>query len=450
MSSDRPEKPKPKRAKATPDDAVATPAEGAGPTDAELEAQAEIDARAEMDAQASPDDDPETAARKAQRRAELEEARQAKLAKASAKEQERAARAAERARRAVMREEREKANEIIRAEREAAQAEREAAKAARDAAKAEREAAIEKEKADRAARIAAITAEREAREAASLAARKRRQMTPEELAEAQAYANSEPPPRTSVWAFQLRVIKALVLRDMGARFGTRSRLSYLWALLNPILLMIGLIIVFSLRARVSPPNLPLLIFTMTGYPIWFGFYGMWGEISGADRDPNMLMFPQVTVLDLILARFVLELATSTVVYLLLVTGTILIGRVEFPSDFMGLMFAYWGCCWLGFAFGLCICALKRFVPMVEEWMMPVRRMGIFLSGVIFTATSLPSWMLPYLSWNPLFRAIEIARECWHPAYQSPIATPMYVFMCAFALTALGITVERITRRYAGE
>ncbi len=82
--------------------------------------------------------------------------------------------------------------------------------------------------------------------------------------------------------------------------------------------------------------------------------------------------------------------------------------------------------------------------------MPVRRMGIFMSGVIFTAATLPGWMLPYLAWNPLFRAIEIARECWHPAYQSPIATPMYVFLCAFALTALGITAERLTRRYAGE
>ena len=82
--------------------------------------------------------------------------------------------------------------------------------------------------------------------------------------------------------------------------------------------------------------------------------------------------------------------------------------------------------------------------------MPVRRMGIFISGVIFTATTLPGWMLPYFSWNPLFRAIETAREAWHPSYHSPISDPGYVILCAFGMTALGIVAERITRRYSGE
>jgi ABC-type polysaccharide/polyol phosphate export permease len=134
----------------------------------------------------------------------------------------------------------------------------------------------------------------------------------------------------------------------------------------------------------------------------------------------------------------------------MVIGTILIGRVEIPDNPMGLMFAYWSCVWLGAAFGLLICAIRRFMPMFEEWIMPLRRMGIFISGVIFTATTLPGWMLPYFSWNPLFRAIEIARESWHSGYSSPISDPGYVFLCAFGLTAVGIVAERITRRYAGE
>jgi capsular polysaccharide transport system permease protein len=113
------------------------------------------------------------------------------------------------------------------------------------------------------------------------------------------------------------------------------------------------------------------------------------------------------------------------------------------------MFSYWACTLLGFGFGLGIAAIKRFVPMIEEWMMPVRRMGIFVSGVIFTAQSLPSWMLDYLSWNPLFRAIELARQCWHPSYRSPIASASYVFLCVFGVITFGLAAERITRRYAG-
>jgi capsular polysaccharide transport system permease protein len=408
-----------------------TSATGDAPlSEAELDAQAEADARADLEAQDEAGDSDETAKQKAERRAQLIAEREAKLASRSAKEQDRARRAAERAKRAVLREERDKKNAVFRAERTAKLAESERAKN------------------ERQAKIAEIAAARAAREAAIEAARKRRALTPEEQAEMLAYAESAPPPRPSVWVFQVQVIRALVLRNMGARFGATSRLSYLWALLNPLLLMCGLLLVFTLRSRIAPANLPLLVFIFTGYPIWFGFFGMWGATAGADGDPSMLMFPQITVLDLIIARFVLEFATTTLVYLIMVAGAILIGRAEMPSDFMGLMFAFWACVWLGFAFGLTICSLKRFVPMIEEWLTPVRRAGIFVSGVIFTAASLPSWMLPYLSWNPLFRAIEVARECWHPSYQSPIADPMYVFLVAFALTAFAITAERLTRRYS--
>jgi capsular polysaccharide transport system permease protein len=395
---------------------------------AEAEAEAaELAANAE-----SPDDDPEVAARKAQRRAELEAERQAKLAKQKEKAERREANQAEKARRAAAREEREKRNEKIRAERAA------------------KFAAIEQAQKEREAKLAALAEERRRRAEELELASRRRPLTPEEQAEARAYAQSEAPEKPSPWKFQLQVIKALVLRDMGSRFGTRSRLSYIWALLNPILLMLGLIIVFSLKSRVAPPNLPLMAFVITGYPMWFAFYGMWGEVSRADDDPSMLMFPQVTVFDLIIARIVLEAATATVVFVLLIAGAIIVGRAPFPDQPGNLLFSYWAAIWLGSAFGLLICSIRRFMPMFEEWLMPVRRLGIFISGVIFTAATLPSWTLPYFSWNPLFRTIEIARESWHPAYQSPIADPGYVFFCCFGLTAVAIVAERLTRRYAGE
>jgi capsular polysaccharide transport system permease protein len=251
--------------------------------------------------------------------------------------------------------------------------------------------------------------------------------------------------RPTPWKFQLQVLRALVLRDINSRFGNK-RMGYIWALINPVLGVIALLVVFTVRQRGGPGALPMLVFIITGFPMFFGFSAMWNGIN-TNRTDGILMFPQVTMMDLTISKLILEFLTNSVVYLIIAIGFILILGLQLPADPINVLMCYWGCMWIGAGLGISNSAVRRVIPMIDVVLGPIRRLGIFISGVIFTATELPAYILPYFSWNPVFRCIEMARQSWYPNYLSPIYDPGYVVVVGIGLFGFGIITERFTRRY---
>jgi capsular polysaccharide transport system permease protein len=114
-----------------------------------------------------------------------------------------------------------------------------------------------------------------------------------------------------------------------------------------------------------------------------------------------------------------------------------------------MLLCYWGCLWLGSAMGMVLCAIQRAAPMVVTFLNMFLRFGMWVSGVVFAINRLPSWMWPYLQWNPILHLVEGARSLWNPAFQAPIFDPGYVIAIGFVLTTLGFVLERITRRLVG-
>ena len=59
------------------------------------------------------------------------------------------------------------------------------------------------------------------------------------------------------WQFN-DLLKQLILRDVKLKY-RRSYLGYLWSILNPLMLMVVLVIVFSNLFRFDIPNFPLYL-----------------------------------------------------------------------------------------------------------------------------------------------------------------------------------------------
>ena len=118
-----------------------------------------------------------------------------------------------------------------------------------------------------------------------------------------------------------------------------------------------------------------------------------------------------------------------------------------PANPLQVLMAYWSCGLIGSGLALIISSISRIVPAVNNLVLPIRRLGHFVSGVLVTGADTPTSFLPYMTWNPLFHALELMREAWWPAYVSPIADAWYVFRCLFFLFAFGLILERATRRF---
>jgi capsular polysaccharide transport system permease protein len=251
------------------------------------------------------------------------------------------------------------------------------------------------------------------------------------------------------WRLQFRILKALILRDMNARWGD-SRLGYAMGIIMPLLSIAILMAIFNLRGRLAPPDFPLPVFLITGYPVWNGFRGTYGSVLGtASRTDALLAFPQITQLDLIVATATLNAVTDTIVFSLCVFGVSFLFNA-YPANIPGVMLLYWAAIWTGINLGLILCALNRVAPLVVTFINMALRLGMWVSGVVFTIDRLPPQIWPYLKWNPVLHIIEGLRHNWVAAYSPPIYDPAYIIAINFIMTMLGLAIERATRRHVGQ
>ncbi len=255
--------------------------------------------------------------------------------------------------------------------------------------------------------------------------------------------------RISPYRFQYRVLKALVLRDLTTR-NAQSRLGFAVSVALPIVTLIAMMLMFKLRGRMVPADFSLYVFVATGYPLWQCFLGMYNRVlNSASRSDPLLMFPQITQLDLIVSGVIVEFALNTMVFLILCTGVVVFTGAAMPADPAGVMLCYWSCGWIGLALGMVMCSVQRIAPLVVTFTNTFLRFGMWVSGVVFMVNRLPSWSWPYLKWNPILHAVEGARTLWNPTYHSAIFDPIMIFGIGFVMTICGMVLERGSRRLVG-
>src|SRR5690606_29731202 len=127
-----------------------------------------------------------------------------------------------------------------------------------------------------------------------------------------------PSPRAGRVRFQrLRVLFALVVREMGTKFG-RSAGGYAWAIAEPLGGILLLAVAFSLALRSPPLGSSFILFYSTGIIPFHLFNGLSKGVSGAvSSNRGLLTYPVVTPLDAVLAKALLSFLTLFMVALLL-------------------------------------------------------------------------------------------------------------------------------------
>ncbi|GGY53986.1 ABC transporter permease [Parvularcula lutaonensis] len=246
-------------------------------------------------------------------------------------------------------------------------------------------------------------------------------------------------------ATSLRVIHALILREISARYA-ESRAGYLWAILTPIISILTLYFVFAL-IRQRETEIPLLAFLVTGW-FTFGFYqSMVSMIANSEAaNKALLMHQNVTRLDVIASRGLLEVLTTA---LFLCVGGVLAMMVEeasLPDDPLLTALSFFSAGFVGLSVGVLVCAIMTYFPVAMNFINPINRLGFFISGVLFTTSALPSWTYDYVKWNPILHSIEGMRQGWFETYQSPVLDIAYPYTVGLPILMIGLFLERRTRR----
>ena len=245
---------------------------------------------------------------------------------------------------------------------------------------------------------------------------------------------------------QGRVIYALMMREVHTIYGT-SRLGYLWALIQTVL---GIGLFWAIRyfaGAAAPHGMHILMFMLAG----FGFFNMFSGIlnkcmSAVNGNRALLTFPQVTPVDLMISRAIIVWATELVAAFLLIGIGMLFGMPFYLSDFGGLLFLLLLTPLLGLGVGMMFASLAVLYPTLEKIVPMVMRIMFFVSGLFYSATMLPSYLLQYLWYNPILQIIEWARACLSKGYSTISYSPLYLFSFTILCLCLGFLLERYVRR----
>lgn len=241
---------------------------------------------------------------------------------------------------------------------------------------------------------------------------------------------------------RLRVLFALVVREMGTRFG-RSAGGYLWAIAEPLGGIILLAVAFSLALRSPPLGTSFMLFYATGIIPFHLFNGMSKGVSGAvGANRGLLTYPVVTALDAVLAKALLSFMTLFMVAVLLCSGIIIGMDLHVNLELGAVVLAFVMAAALGLGVGTFNCVLFGFFPTWKNIWNVLTRPLFIISGIFFTFESVPAEFQAVLWWNPLVHAIGMMRSGFYGSYDAHYVSILYVFGIAGGTFVVGAYLLR--------
>lgn len=214
----------------------------------------------------------------------------------------------------------------------------------------------------------------------------------------------------SAWAVQKRVIAALLLREMLTRYG-RHNIGFLWLFVEPMLFTLGVTTLWTFAKASHGTNLPIVAFALTGYSSVLLWRNMPARCIGALKPNLSLMYHrQVKVLDVLLARLLLEGAGATISFVVLSLIFISIGWLDPPENILEVMGGWVSLAWFGMSIALLLSAWSEQSELVDKLWHPTQYLLFPLSGAAFLVDILPPEARNIVLYLPMVHCTEFIRD----------------------------------------
>jgi capsular polysaccharide transport system permease protein len=249
----------------------------------------------------------------------------------------------------------------------------------------------------------------------------------------------------SPWAVEARVIRALVLRDTRARFGS-GFFGYLVAIGIPFVHLLGLMAVPLLANQIAPLGTDYALFAATGVlPYILCLYPARMIMLCLVDSAPLLGFPIVKPLDVIIARALLEIVIAFTVTALFLLVLFALNIEVLPFDAAEATGAVVSTIYLGVGIGSISAILFK---IVRPWMFIQIGLLILMylaSGAFFLPRLLPEDIRGFIWFNPLFHCVEWLRLSYYEGYGEELLSKQYLLGFSTALLLVAMLFERLIR-----
>lgn len=248
------------------------------------------------------------------------------------------------------------------------------------------------------------------------------------------------------WSIQVRVIHALMIRELITRFG-RENIGFLWIMVEPLLFAGLVATLWRITKGSEEHGVSIIAFVVTGYiPITLFRHGIARSQAVFTANGSLLYHQQIKLLDFLLSRFVIEFLGSLMAYAFIAIVLIAFNEFPIPKDIGLFLSGYF--LYALFSFSICLIvaplsevseAVEKFIPVTTYIMIP-------FSGLFYMVAWIKPEVREYMLFSPFVNGMEMMRKgIWGEeitAYYNiwnPIA-------CSMVAAAIGLALCRRVRR----
>ncbi len=248
------------------------------------------------------------------------------------------------------------------------------------------------------------------------------------------------------FGIQIRVIWALILREILTRFG-RHNIGFLWLFVEPMLFTLGVTALWTAADLHHGSVLPITAFALTGYSTVLLWRNMPNRCVGSIMPNSGLMYHRnVRVIDIFLSRVALEGIGATISFVTLSIIFVFLEMMDPPEDALKVVQAWLLTAWFGAALAILLGAWSERSEIIEKLWHPAAYLLFPLSGSAFMVSTLPPDFQNVILWLPMVHGTEMVREGYFGSKVVAHYDVTYLIMCNMVLTLVGLTLERAVSR----
>lgn len=209
------------------------------------------------------------------------------------------------------------------------------------------------------------------------------------------------------WSFK-ELLKQLVIRDIKLKY-RRSYLGYIWSILNPLMLMLVLVIVFSNLFKFDIPNFPVYLLSAQ---ILFNFMVKATSVAVTSITGNATLLKKTYVPKYI---FTVSKVTSSLVNLLFSLVALLVVMIytntEFSIHILWLPIIVIQIFLFSLGIGMLLASLTVFFRDIQYLWGVLLTMWMYFTPIFYPVTIIPDeYQEIYKSINPMYWYIEQFRS----------------------------------------
>jgi len=245
---------------------------------------------------------------------------------------------------------------------------------------------------------------------------------------------------------QGRIVHALLMREVITRFG-RDNLGVLWLFVEPMLFTLGVMGLWTAAGLQHGSGLPIVAFAITGYSSVLMWRNSATHCSMAINTNRALLYHRnVTVVDVLLTRIIVEIAGATASFVILSTLFISIGLMAPPIDLLEVIEGWLMLAWFGASLAMLIGAATAFSEIVERLWHPISYLLFPLSGAAFMV----DWLAPRFQQAvlllPMVHGVELLRQGFFGNAARTHFDVGYMAIACLLLSMFGLYLARVAAR----